>query len=55
MSEIEEIFADCNLEEDTFQEPGKREFLITQVDTGKAPWKDAVDGKTVTKEYRPSH
>ena len=44
MTEIEEIFADCSAEEETFQEePSKQEFLIAQVDIGKA---DRLPGKT---------
>ena len=44
MTEIEEIFADCSAEEETFQEePSKQEFLIAQVDMGKA---DRLSGKT---------
>ena len=44
MTEIEEIFADCSAEEETFQEePSKQEFLIAQVDMGKA---DRLPGKT---------
>ena len=44
MTEIEEIFADCSLGKETFQEePSKREFLIAQVEMGKA---DRLPGKT---------
>ena len=43
MTEIEEIFADCSPEEETFEEePSKREFLIAQVEIGKA---DRLPGK----------
>ena len=37
MTEIEEIFTDCSPKEETFQEKSsKREFLIAQVEMGKA-------------------
>ena len=44
MTEIDEIFTNCSLKEETTQEDtSKREFLIAQVERGKA---DKLPGKT---------